>query len=353
MSDRIRMNDLAAQHAQVAGAVEGGVLHVLRSGRYIGGPVVDALEEAIAAWFGLPYAVSLRSGTEALTLALKALGVGPGDEVIVPGVTFFATVEAVIQTGATPVVVDVRPDRPLMDPDAAKAALSPRTAAIVPVHLYGDEAGLPDLGVPVVDDAAQALGADPPVGRGALRALSFYPTKVLGAAGDGGLVLTADPSLASAVRALGYHGMSAPNLHQRISGHIGGNHRLDAVQCAVLLGHLPALPARLARRRAIAARYDAALGGLVLPRDPGSPVPVYALRHPRRDALAAALLQDGIDTAIYYPTPVVAQPALRHLDLASTPESTRHCAQTLALPCHPGLDDAAVDRVIDAVRRAA
>ncbi len=352
----IPMVDLAARHARVQDAVERAVVGVLRSGRYVGGPVVKALEAAVAGRMGRACGASTNSGTDALTLALKALGVGPGDQVVVPALSFFATVESVLHTGAVPVIVDVRPDRPLLDPDAARAACGPRTAAIVPVHLFGDRADAPDVGVPIVDDAAQAVGADPPCGRGVLSATSFYPTKVLGAAGDGGMVVGDDEALVARVRSLGFHGMSAPHVHHRVAGHVGGNSRVDAVQAAVLLAHLDDLDARVARRREIAAAYDAAFGDLCLPRDPGSPVSVFCLRHPRRDVLQGALRAAGVASAVYYPAPMGTQDVLG-LDpaaaAAATPNAAAFCRELLAIPCHATMGDDDVRRVVDAVQAAA
>lgn len=345
----VPMQDLAARHRRVAKAVEDGVLGVLRSGRYVGGPVVDAAESQVATRLGRRHGIGAGSGTRALAKALRALDVGPGDEVVVPAVTFFATAGAVLHAGATPVVVDVLPDRPLMDPDAARAAIGPRTRAVVPVHLFGSAAPRLDVPVPVVDDSAQSVGASPPAGQGVIEAVSFYPTKVLGAAGDGGLVATDDDALAQTLRALGFHGMTEPNVHGRVGRHVGGNDRLDAVQAAVLLGHLDDLDARIARRREIAARYDRVLGELAVPRDPGSPVSVYVLRHPERDRLRQALSDRGVASAVYYPLSLSAQPALggdRHRSLRTTPNATAFCDQALALPCAAVLDDADVDHVI-------
>lgn len=347
------MIDLAARHARVAAAVEARVVEVLRSGRYIGGPVVAQAEQAAAGLLGRRHGVGVGSGTDALTLALKALGVGPGDEVIVPAVSFFATVESVLHTGATPVFVDVLPDRPLLDPRAAAAAVGARTRAIVPVHLFGDTAPAPEVGVPIVDDCAQSIGCTPPPLRGVLAAVSFYPTKVLGAAGDGGLVATDDPDLAATVRRLGSHGMSAPNVHHLVRGHVGGNSRLDAVQAAVLLGHMDSLAQRVARRRELAGRLDQELAPLPIPRDPGSPVSVYVIRHPQRDRLQAALQAQGIHTAVYYPMALTAQEVVggdAARARALTPHAAAFCAEALALPCHEDLDDADVMRLIQAVK---
>lgn len=342
------MNDLQAQMAEQGQAVEAAVLGVLRSGRYVGGPVLAELEAAVAALMGVAHGVGVNSGTDALALSLAALGVGPGDEVIVPAVSFFSTAGAVTRVGAAPVVVDVLPERPLLDPDAARAALTGRTRAVIPVHLFGDAAPHPEIGVPVLDDAAQAIGADPPVGKGQIRALSFYPTKVLGGVGDGGMAMTDDPELARRVRSLGSHGMSELHYHEPVAGHVGTNSRLDAIQAAAILAQLPDLSRRVIRRRQIAARYDLALAGLAVPRDPGSPVSVYAIRHPRRDALAEGLRAAGVETAVYYPRPLSAQPALARYgaDPATTPNAQRWCRELLALPVHAGLTDEDQDRVI-------
>lgn len=345
------MADLAARHRRAADRVEAAVLGVLRSGHYVGGPLVARLEAEVSALFGRRYAVGVGSGTDALVLALRALGVGPGDEVVVPAVTFFATAGAVLVLGARPVVVDVLPDRPLMDPDAARRAVGRRTRAVVPVHLFGAAAPHPDVPVPVLDDAAQAAGGTPPRGQGEAVALSFYPTKVLGGAGEGGMVLTDDAGLAERVRRLGNHGLAGPHLHERVGGAVGINSRLDAIQAAVLLEGVKDLAARVARRRAIAERYDAAFGDLAVPRDPGSPVSAYVIRHPRRDALAGALAARGIDSAVYYPRPLGAQPALGRS--APAPNAERFCREALALPCHAAMDDEAVAAVIAAVREAA
>ncbi len=352
----IPLVDVAGRHARVAAEVERRVAAVLASGRWVGGPEVAACEAAVAHLAGRAHGVGVASGTDAEGGEGQGQGVGPGDEVIVPAVSFFATAGAVVRLGARPVIADVLDDRPLMDPDAARALVGPRTRAVVPVHLFGAAAPEPDLGLPVVDDAAQAAGSEPFPGRGAAAALSFYPTKVLGGAGDGGMVVTDDPALARRVRALGHHGAAGPHLHERVAGHVGGNSRLDAVQAAVVLAHLADLPARLARRRAIAAAYRAALGDLCLPASPGSNEAVFCLRHPERDRLADALARRGVATAVYYPRPLTEQPALAGLlraDQPPAPRAARFCAEALAIPCHVGMSDADVVRVIEAVREAA
>lgn len=346
------MADLAARHLRVAPDVERRVLEVLRSGRYVGGPVVTEAERRLASVFGYAHGVGVNSGTDALSHALMAMGIQPGDEVIVPAVTFFATAEAVGRIGAIPVVADVREDLPLLDP--ATLPITPRTRAVIAVHLFGEACSLPALPVPVLDDVAQAVGASPPARTGAVGAASFYPTKTLGAAGDGGIVLADDPAIADAARKLASHGMPAPYVHDRVHGYFGANSRLDAVQAAVLLGHLPDLAARLARRRAIAAAYDAGLPDDVRPlaRGPGHPVHHYVVRTVRREALAAALAAAEIETAVYYRRPLSDEPALAGILAAPAPNAARYCAEALALPVHECLTDDDVNRVLDAIRLA-
>lgn len=343
----IRLVDTAARHADVALAVEAGVQEVLRSGRYVGGPVVAEVEATAARLFGRAHGVGVNSGTDALTLALLALGIGPGDEVIVPAISFFATTEAVLAVGASPVFVDVRDDA-CLDPELALAARTERTRALIAVHLFGTLCEPPELGVPVVDDAAQAVGGAPPRVRGALTAVSTYPTKTWGAAGDGGFVLADDAELVDRVRRLGNHGMRTAHVHERVMGAIGRNSRLDAVQAAVLLAHAPKVPARVARRRSIAARYDADLPLALarVPRDAGSPIGVYVVRCARRDELRAGLTERGVETFVYYPRPMGRQPAISGAALC--PNAERLCAELLALPAHEALTDGDVEHVLGA-----
>jgi dTDP-4-amino-4,6-dideoxygalactose transaminase len=343
MEARVTFQDLAARHARNAERVEGAVLGVLRSGRYVGGPVVAELEAAIAGTMGRAYGVGVSCGTEALVLALQVVGVRPGDEVIIPALSFFATAGAVIHSGAVPVVVDVLADRPLLDPLLAERAVTSRTRAIVPVHLFGDLCPIPASDLPIVEDAAQAIGVPT---SGACATLSFYPTKVLGGAGEGGMVLTDDPDHAEALRLLRNHGMERPHEPILVGGVVGKNARLDALQAAVLLAHLPDLPAEIQRRQAVARRYDEAFGSLVIPRDPRSPIASYVIRHPRRDELRRLLAERGIESQVYYPKPLSALPGVSP---ATTPEATRFTRECLALPCHGELSDPQVGRVVDGV----
>ena len=348
----VSMVDLAARHARVAGAVEAAVCATLGSGAYIGGPVLTAFLAKLATLHRVAFAVGAGSGTAALRLLLQAAGVGPGDEVLVPAVSFFATAEAVVQVGARPVIVDIVAETGLLDPEAAERAMGPRVRAVVPVWLFGNRPAPLDLGpeVVVLDDAAQAIGRDLS-GRSA--ALSFYPTKVVGAAGDAGALLTANPNLAHRARQLASHGMSRAHEHHAVSGHVGDNNRLDAIQAAILGPHLADLGRRVARRRAIADRYRA-LPFRAVPHDPESPVSVYCLQTPHRAALAARLAGAGVATAVYYPRPLHQQPALLgRARLTDCPAAEAFCAQALALPCHAELTDAQVAQVLDAARAAA
>jgi len=344
--------DLAARHAQAADAVEQRVLEVLRSGRYIGGPVVAEAEAVAARWMEASAAVGVGSGTDALMLALQAVGVGAGDEVVVPALTFFATAGAVAALGAVPVVVDVRDDG-LIDPMAVLRALTPRTAAVVPVHLFGSCASLPELPVPVVDDAAQALGASPPCRVGQLTTLSAYPTKLWGAAGDAGFVVGDEPALLDRVRALGHHGQVGPHLHERVGDAVGRNCRLDALQAAVLVGHAPLLADRIAHRQALAAVYDEVLPASARPisRTAGSTASPYVVRAHRRQAVRERLEAERIASAVYYPRSLARQPALPGPH-APTPVADALCRELLALPLHEGMSEADVRRVARVVEAA-
>jgi dTDP-4-amino-4,6-dideoxygalactose transaminase len=347
-SRRVALADLASRHAAVAERAERETTAVLRSGRWIGGETVARAEAAAAAFLGRRGAVGVASGTDALVLALQALGVGHGDEVIVPALTFFATAGAVRATGADVVVADVREDG-LLDEEKARALVGPRTRAIVPVHLFGSVASAPNVDLAVVDDAAQAVGATPLPSCGRLTAISAYPTKTWGAAGDAGFVAGDDPELLDRVRRLGTHGATAPHLHDLFGGHAGRASRLDAVQAAVLLAHAPLVSERVARRRAIAARYDRELppGMRSLARSEGSAVLVYAVLAERRAALQDELEAAGIESAVYYPRPLDRQPALRSARSGPTPTASWLCDRLLALPVHEALEPQDVDRVLE------
>jgi dTDP-4-amino-4,6-dideoxygalactose transaminase len=341
---------------------------VLDGGRYILGEQVEAFEREWAAYCQTGHAVGLSSGTDALALALRAIGVIPGDEVLVPAMTAVATWMAVSQIGAVPIGVDIERRRNGMDPALARAATTPRTRAIVAVHLFGQPADVDglrevalDAGVPLVEDAAQAHGASEggaSVGSlGSIAAFSFYPTKNLGAIGDAGAITTQDPVLAERVRALREYGWRT-----RADAEIKGiNARIDELQAALLRVMLPRLKDSTSRRRTIARAYLEGLAGieeLELPCAASSAEHVWHLfvvRHPRRAALAEALGNAGIRTGVHYET----LPALNSAFAADGwrkgmfPVSEHHAATALSLPMHPGLDDSEVDLVIEAMRTIA
>jgi dTDP-4-amino-4,6-dideoxygalactose transaminase len=341
--------------------IDARIAAVLDRGAFILGAEVAAFETEFAAYVGARDAIGVANGTDALTLALKALGVGPGDEVVVPSFTFYASAEAIPPTGARPVFCDVDPDTFCVTPDTVRAALTPRTKAVIAVHLFGNVAPIEEiaaLGVPVVEDAAQAAGSRSPAGRpgalGAIATFSFFPSKNLGAFGDGGAVTTNDDHLASLVRMLRFHG-SRDKATFELVGH---NSRLDELQAAVLRVQLPHLDGWSDRRREAAAGYEeAGLGELVtLPVPAGGSEPawhLYVIRHEQADALAAALGEAGIGHKAYYRVPAHRQPAMREwgegIDLPATAEVA---ATHLAIPISPAMTREMVDEVVAAVRAA-
>jgi aminotransferase EvaB len=342
---------------------------VFGSGRLVLGPSVRSFEAEFAAYHGRAHCTGVDNGTNAVKLALQAVGVGPGDEVITVSNTAAPTVVAIDGTGATPVFVDVREDDYLMDTGQVAAALTPRTKALVPVHLYGqcvDMAPLREIadahGLAVVEDCAQAHGArrhGQLAGTfGDAAAFSFYPTKVLGAYGDGGAVLTSDPDVDRALRRLRYYGMEDTYYVVDTPGH---NSRLDEVQAEILRRKLVRLDGYVARRRAVARRYAEGLGdvagdgGLVLPATaPGNEHVhyVYVVRHPRRDEIIAALKERDITLNISYPWPVHTMSGFRHLGYppGSLPVTERLADEIFSLPMYPSLTPDAQDRVIGALR---
>ncbi len=354
--NRVTLADLAHRHAQAAEAVEARVLSVLRSGRWIGGPVVAEAEAAVATAFQREAAVGVASGTDALILGLQAIGVQPGDEVVLPALSFFATAGAVCAIGAVPRIVDVD-ERGLLDPDALASIDASRVRAVLPVHLFGNRCTAQRFGLETLDDAAQALGCTPAASTGSATAVSTYPTKLASGGGDGGFVV-GDRRVVERVRKLGRHGAVGPHLHERVNGHVGRNSRLDAVAAAVLLGHLQTLPDRIRRRQSIAAHYDACMPEPLRPlaRDARNPVPSYVLVAPdeaARDGLIAHLDVHGIDSTVYYPRPLHRQPALvGRIPDAHCPVADDLASRVLALPVHAGLSDDDVARVAAALDSA-
>jgi len=351
---KVPLLDLVAQHAEVGAAVEEAVRRVLASGQFILGPAVAELEAQLAARVGRKHAVGVSSGSDALLVSLMALGVGPGDEVVTTPLTFFATAGAIVRLGARPVFADVDPVTFNLDPAAALRAVGPRTKAILPVHLFGraaDVAPLRAAGIPVVEDAAQALGATGVGEVGVATTLSFFPSKNLGAAGDGGMVLTDDAAFADRVRLMRTHGSRPKYVH----GVVGGNFRLDTLQAAVLLAKLPFLDGWQRRRAANARRYREGLAAtpLVLPDDaPGQVWHHFVVRVPdARDALRGFLKERGVETEVYYPLAMHLQPCFRDLGgrEGDLPEAERATREVLALPVHPDLTDAQLDHVVASV----
>jgi len=314
---------------------------------------------------GVSHGIGVNSGTDALVLALKAVGVGPGDEVITSSFSFVASASAVLMVGARPVFVDIVPSTYNLDPALVEKAVTPRTRAVLAVHLYGQPAAMDAIGdiarprgIAVVEDAAQAVGATyagRPAGSWSdVACLSFYPTKNLGGCGDGGMVLTSRDDIAQAVRRLRDHG--SPRKYEHVE--LGYSSRLDEMQAALLRVKLPHLPAWNETRRSIAARYRELLRGapLALAEEVPPARHIYhqfTVRSPKRDALVAALAEAGIGTAVHYPIPIPAQPMFAMPDAdRAFPHATRAAAEVLSLPCFPELSDEEIQTVAAAVRAA-
>jgi dTDP-4-amino-4,6-dideoxygalactose transaminase len=361
------MLDVAAQNAPLMARLVDKAAAVIRSGRYILGPEVDAFEREVADYIGVEHAIGVSSGTDALMVALMALDIGPGDEVITTPFTFFATGGCIARVGATPVFVDIEPDTYNIDVLQVAAAVTDRTRAILPVHLFGQACDMEGLlavakqhDLPVIEDAAQAIGTKSPIGAvgalGTYGCFSFFPSKNLGGFGDAGLVTTEDATLADKARVIRAHG-SKPKYYHRV---VGGNFRIDALQAALLRVKLRELEAWTAQRSANADRYDAAFGGADLAesllktptrRFDGHIYNQYVIRTSQRDALQARLQAEKIATAIYYPVPLHRQECFAGLGYreGSLPVSEQASAEVLALPIFAGLGEARQQRIIDTV----
>jgi dTDP-4-amino-4,6-dideoxygalactose transaminase len=365
---RVRMLDTKRQFESMRGPVLEAVERVLASGGWIGGPEVKALEETLAPRLGSRHAIAVASGTDALLLSLKALGVGPGVDVVLPTFTFFATAGAVVNAGGRPIFADIEPDAMNLDPASFARVVTPRTRVVIPVDLFGqcaDYAAIRAVARPrsisIIEDAAQAIGAtyeETPAGAlGDLGAFSFYPTKNLGACGDAGLVTTDDDGLAASVRRLAAHGSDGGYIHRIV----GTNSRLDPIQAAILLVKLTHFDAWQGARVRNAGIYSARLANhpaiLPPPTLPGRH-PVYhqyvvRIRKGSRDELRSRLSEAGIDTAIYYPLPLHLQECFADLggrvgDLPIAEEASRTC---LALPIHPDLTEDEVQEVASQILR--
>jgi dTDP-4-amino-4,6-dideoxygalactose transaminase len=356
VTEQIPLVDVKAQYAPLIPELEERFSAALESGRFILGPEVEAFEREAAAFLGVPHAVGVANGTDALVLSLEALGIGRGDEVVCPAFTFYATAEAIARVGATPVFADIDPVTLDLDPEDVAARITPRTRAIVAVHLFGRPAALAELealGLPVIEDAAQAFGADGVAQTGICSTFSFFPTKNLFALGDGGLVTCLDQEVADRVRLLRFHGSRDKQLFELV----GTNSRLDAIQAAVLRVFLPHLTGWNRARREAAARY-AELGladAVELPADePGHVYHMYVVRSSRRDEIAGALAESRIASASYYVTPLHLQPALAFLgyEPGALPETERAAADNLALPMWGGIGVEVQERVVETVRAA-
>jgi dTDP-4-amino-4,6-dideoxygalactose transaminase len=353
----IPLVDVKAQYAPLIPELQERFAEVLESGRFIFGPEVQAFEEEAAAYLGVAHAIGVANGTDALVLSLEAMGIGRGDEVICPSFTFYATAEAIARVGATPVFADIDPVTLNIDPEEVAARVTERTKAIMPVHLFGRPAPLAEpaeLGLPLIEDAAQAFGAAGTGTTGVCSTYSFFPTKNLFALGDGGLVACTNDQVADRVRMLRFHG-SLDKKHFEL---VGTNSRLDAIQAAALRVFLPRLAGWNESRREAAARYqELGLGEAVeLPPDEdGHVYHMYVVRTPERERIAAGLQEAGIACAAYYVTPTHLQPAMRYLgwEQGSLPETERAAAENLALPMWAGIGADVQERVVETVLAAA
>lgn len=360
----ILMNDFKSETTEMKQAMLDAVRRVIDSGWYILGPEVEAFEKKFAAFSGIPHVVSVGNGMDAIEIALRALGIGPGDEVVTTPMTAFATVLAVLRAGATPVLADIDPATGLLSPASVKRCLTSRTRALLLVHLYGQvrdmdqwQALCTDARIQLVEDCAQSHGARWD-GRtagsfGVAGAYSFYPTKNLGALGDGGALVTGDEELASRAACLRNYGQSERYIHPEI----GLNSRLDEMQAAILAVRLDSLDACTEIRRSIARRYrdgimQSRVQLLATPQQATSHVyHLFVLLSPQRDALQAHLMARGVQALLHYPVPVHHQSSCVEIrrDPTGLPNSESHAKHCLSLPCHPQMSDADVQHVIDAV----
>lgn len=356
--------DLAAQQDRLRTQIDAGIARVLAHGQYILGPEVAELEEKLAAYTGAAHCITCANGTDALQIALMALGVGPGDEVITPGFTYIATAEAAAILGAKVVYVDIDPVTFNMDVTRLEAAITPRTRAIMPVSLYGQCADFDAINaiaarhdIAVIEDAAQSFGATYKGRKSCNLTLvsctSFFPSKPLGCYGDGGAVFTSDPELAKAIRQIARHGQEQRYHHIRL----GMNSRLDTIQAAILLPKLEILDDEIAARQRVAVRYAEAFSGnriiqpLVEPHNT-SAWAQYTVRVSERTAVQAALKEAGVPTAVHYPLPLNQQPAFAGGCCPEcTPKSAEAAQTVMSLPMHPYLNVSEQDQVIDTLRR--
>jgi len=362
----IPMVDPAGEYRALKPEIDAAVGRVFASGRFVLGPEGEALERELAEFLGATHAVGVNSGTDALHLPLVACGIGPGDEVVIPGFTFFATGEAVSYTGATPVFADVDAGTFNLDPASLAKSITAKTRAVIAVHLFGQCAPLDQIAricqekkLVLIEDCAQCIGADYDRKRagswGDFGAFSFYPTKNLAAAGDAGLITAKDEDHAKTLRMLRHHGSRQTYLHERV----GWNSRLDELQAAVLRVKLKHLARFNEARRAVARRYREKLAGanVTLPAEHGRGTHVYhqfTIRAERRDAIREALAKEGIASSVFYPLPLHKQPAYESMNRTPVlPVSESVSKTVLSLPIHPLLEEASIDRIAACVRAAA
>ena len=360
MSVRVPFNNLTL--AEDSDAVRAAIARVIDSAWFVLGPEVEAFEQEFAEASGAPYAVGVGNGTDALALILRGLGIGAGDEVITTPLSAAYTAIAIVMAGARPVFADIDPERLTLDPVAAERAISPRTAALLPVHLYGQPADMTAFaalasrkGLALVEDCCQAhlatCGGRPVGTFGAAGGFSFYPTKNLVALGDGGAVTTRDASLADRIKRLRNGGQTDRYHHVEM----GVNSRLDEVQAAILRARLPLLSQFTSKRRLLAQAYRRALAdaAVVVPRefDAGHVYHLFAIRTPRRTLLQDRLRQSGIDTLVHYPISIARQPAFAATDTAACAEAERAADEVLSLPLYPSLSIETVNAVAGAVRK--
>jgi dTDP-4-amino-4,6-dideoxygalactose transaminase len=352
---RVPLIEVKAQYEPLVSELTDRFERVLERGSFIRGPEFRAFQEEAAAYLGVRRAIGVANGTDALVLVLDALGVGPGDEVICPAFTFYATAESIARRGATPVFADIDPAT--LNIDAADVAdrITSRTKAIMPVHLFGRPAPIAELrevGPPLIEDAAQAFGA-PGTATSVAATYSFYPTKNLFCLGDGGLVTSNDDELADRIQMLAFHG----SRDKRDFEYVGYNSRLDELQAAFLRVFLAHVDAWNRERREAAARYaELGLGEVceLPPDEPGHVYHLFVCRSPERDRIRQALDGAGIASGVYYTTPLHLQPALRYLGHAegSLPETEQAARENFSIPLWPGIEPEVQERVVDAVRSA-
>jgi dTDP-4-amino-4,6-dideoxygalactose transaminase len=344
--------DVQAQYAPLIPELKDAFARTLETGRFIFGPEVEAFEREAAEKLGTADAVSCANGTDAIVLVLDAMEIGPGDEVICPAFTFYATAEAIARRGATPVFADIDPVTLNLDPSDVERRITERTRAIMPVHLFGRPAAdFSGFGLPVIEDAAQAFGAGG-IATSIASTFSFFPTKNLFALGDGGLISVNDAALAQRIRMLRFHGSAA----KKEFLYVGYNSRLDAMQAAFLRIFLPHIDQWNAGRREAAARYTDMLDGIVeTPEDEdGHVYHMYCVRSPERDRLSAALKEADIGHAVYYQPPLHLQPALRYLGYSEGdfPETEKASRENLCLPLWAGIAEEQQAEVVSVVKRA-